>query len=153
REYVQNSADSVDQARGSGNSRAGHVTIGIDHAARSVTIRDDGVGIAAEQVADVLLAVGGSRKRGTQARGFRGVGRLSGLAYCRQIDFVTKAKGVGQTARVTWDCRKLKEMIAANTGTDDLRTVMAGAVSITMQSASPEDPSFFEVRMSDVARL
>jgi len=44
-------------------------------------------------------------------------------------------------------------MIAANAGTDDLRTVMASAVSIATESASPDDPSFFEVRMSDVARL
>jgi molecular chaperone HtpG len=153
REYVQNSADSIDQARAAGSSRAGHVAVDVDHAARTVVIRDDGIGIRADKVADVLLAVGGSRKKGTLARGFRGVGRLSGLAYCRQVEFVTKAKGVGRAARVTWDCRKLRELIAANAGTDDLRTVMAGAVSITTESALPDEPSFLEVRMSDVARL
>jgi molecular chaperone HtpG len=153
REYIQNSADSIDRAKETGSARAGRVAVDIDHAARGVTIRDDGGGIPANEVTDVLLAVGGSRKRGTQARGFRGVGRLSGLAYCRQIEFVTKAKGAGQTARVTWDCRKLREMIAANAGVDDLRAVMAGTVSVMTESAPPDDPPFFEVRMSDVARL
>jgi hypothetical protein len=153
REYIQNSADSIDQAKGTGSACAGRVAVNIDHAVRSVTIRDDGGGIPANEVTDVLLAVGGSRKRGTQARGFRGVGRLSGLAYCRQIEFVTRAKGAGRTARVTWDCRKLREMIAANAGMDDLRAVMASTVSVTTEIASPDDLSFFEVRMNDVARL
>ncbi|RXG84829.1 ATP-binding protein [Bradyrhizobium zhanjiangense] len=153
REYVQNAADSIDQSRGAGDLGAGRVSVSIDHGARSVAIRDDGVGIPAEKVPDVLLAVGGSRKRGTSARGFRGVGRLSGLAYCRQIEFITKAKGANRVARVVWDCRKLKELVASNVGADDLRMVMAGAVSITTESAAATDPSFFEVRISDIARL
>lgn len=153
REYVQNAADSIDQSRGAGDAGAGRVAVRIDHATRSVAIRDDGIGIPADKVADVLLAIGGSRKRGTSARGFRGVGRLSGLAYCRQIEFATKVKGANRVARVTWDCRKLKELVATTAGVDDLRMVMAGAVSVTTESAAASDPSFFEVRMSDVARL
>ncbi|QQN65279.1 ATP-binding protein [Bradyrhizobium diazoefficiens] len=154
REYVQNSADSTDAAKGRGGAaRAGRVAIDIDHSARSVTIRDDGGGVPADKAADVLLAVGGSRKRGTEARGFRGVGRLSGLAYCRQIEFVTKAKDADRIARIVWDCRKLREMISANGGADDLRTVMASAVSVATESVAAGQPSFFEVRMSDVARL
>jgi len=152
REYVQNSADSIELAKDSG-SRRGRVALDIDHSARSVTIRDDGGGIPVEKAADVLLAVGGSRKRGTEARGFRGVGRLSGLAYCRQIEFVTKAKGADRLSRVVWDCRKLRDLISGNSGSDDLRTVMASAVSITTERVASDEPSFFEVRMNDVARL
>jgi len=152
REYVQNSADSIDRVKGTA-ARSGRVAVDIDHPARSVTIRDDGGGIPVDKAADVLLAVGGSRKRGTDARGFRGVGRLSGLAYCRQIEFVTKAKGADRLSRVVWDCRKLRELISGNSGPDDLRTVMASAVSITTEGVASDEPSFFEVRMNDVARL
>lgn len=153
REYVQNSADSIDQVEEAAGAPSGRVALEIDHAARSVVIRDDGGGIPADKVGDVLLAVGGSRKRGTAARGFRGVGRLSGLAYCRQIEFVTKAKGDDRISRVVWDCRKLRELVSGNNGSDDLRTAMSGAVSISTESVAHDEPSFFEVRMSDVARL
>jgi Histidine kinase-, DNA gyrase B-, and HSP90-like ATPase len=152
REYVQNSADAVDQAKSAGGHRAGRVALSFDHPTRSVTIRDDGSGIPSDKAVDLLLAVGGSRKRGTPARGFRGVGRLSGLAYCRQIEFVTKAKGDGRVVSLIWDCRKLKELVASS-GSDDLRSVMAGAVAVKTERADAADPGFFEVRLRDVARL
>ncbi len=153
REYVQNAADAVDEARSSGSAaRSGRVAIEIDHVSRSVTIRDDGSGIPSERAVDILLAVGGSRKRGTDARGFRGVGRLSGLAYCRQIEFVTKAKGDGRIVSLAWDCRKLRESVAS-TAAEDLRSVMASSVSLSVKSAVAADPGFFEVRLRDVLRL
>src|ERR1700684_2915492 len=88
REYIQNAADSIDAARSEGilSSRSrGRVAVELDHATRSERIRDNGVAIAASAALSTLLSVGASPKRGTQARGFRGVGRLSGLAYCREI--------------------------------------------------------------------
>jgi len=36
-------------------------------------IRDTGCGIPSAEAVDTLLAIGGSPKRGTDARGFRGV--------------------------------------------------------------------------------
>src|ERR1700704_677537 len=90
REYIQNAADSFDVARSQGllqPQACGRVSIVFDHSARSVTIRDEGAGISSSDALSVLLAIGGSHKRGTQARGFRGVGRLSGLAYCRELEF------------------------------------------------------------------
>src|SRR5712691_1165286 len=77
REYIQNAADSIDAARSQGllgAAKRGRVSIAFDHPARSVIVRDNGAGIAASEALPILLAVGGSPKRGTQARGFRGVG-------------------------------------------------------------------------------
>src|SRR5262249_34697316 len=90
REYVQNSADAIDDARGQGLIDAeerGQVLIDIDHQSRSVTIIDNGAGLPSQHAMNTLLAIGGSAKRGTTARGFRGVGRLCGLAYCRELEF------------------------------------------------------------------
>ena len=81
REYVQNAADAIDEARGAGlfaEGEKGSVSIEPDAAARSVRIRDNGTGIPWSRFAKQLAALGGSQKRGTQARGFRGVGRLAG---------------------------------------------------------------------------
>ncbi|MFB6418553.1 ATP-binding protein [Bradyrhizobium tunisiense] len=154
REYVQNAADAIEEARRSHPRRAiGRVAISIDHTARSVSIIDDGTGIPSDQAVDVLLAVGGSRKRGTDARGFRGVGRLSGLAYCRQIDFVTKADGDARVATLTWDCRKLREVLASRSANDDLRSVIAEVVSVSFAPADAGQPGFFEVRLREISRL
>src|ERR1700730_13953727 len=80
REYVQNAADAIDAARAQGLIAAterGQILIDIDHEHRSVAIRDNGCGIPVSTALQTLLAMGGSPKRGTRARGFRGVGRLS----------------------------------------------------------------------------
>src|SRR3546814_16824618 len=106
REYVQNSADAIEARRLDGPRGRGRVDIRIDHDARSVRITDDGTGIPVSEAPRRLLAIGGSRKRGTDARGFRGIGRLAGLAYCRQLLFRTRPagdpEGVAQTGKASW---------------------------------------------------
>jgi DNA topoisomerase VI subunit B len=94
REYIQNAADAIDFARTQGvigPAERGKVSIDIDHARRSVAVRDNGCGVPVSEALETLLAIGGSSKRGTKARGFRGVGRLAGLAYCQELEFRTKA--------------------------------------------------------------
>jgi len=155
REYIQNSADAIDEARGRrilSESDPGSVSIIIDHAARSVIIRDNGVGISRKEAIATLLSIGGSRKKGTSARGFRGVGRLSGLAYCRQLQFRTKAYGEAVETRLTWDCKGLRARLSEPTGVDDLRATLSEAV--TVEEIPNEDvvASFFEVKLIDIAR-
>src|SRR3546814_13218578 len=83
REYVQNSADAIEARRLDGPRGRGRVDIRIDHDARSVRITDDGTGIPVSEAPRRLLAIGGSRKRGTDARGFRGICRLAGTEIGR----------------------------------------------------------------------
>jgi hypothetical protein len=156
REYIQNAADSIDAARTEGalgRGQRGAVSITFDHAARAVTIRDNGAGIAAKDASGILLAIGGSAKRGTNARGFRGVGRLSGLAYCRALQFRTKAAGEGKITSVTWDCRALRERLADATFSGDLRRVVADSVTLSEEKTEDTREHFFEVRLNDIARL
>src|ERR1700684_75356 len=79
REYIQNAADSIDAARSeqviTGRTR-GQVSIDFDHGTRSARIRDNGGGLSPRSALSTLLSIGASPKRGTHARGFRGVGRL-----------------------------------------------------------------------------
>src|SRR3546814_11761957 len=65
-------------------------------------------GIPVSEAPRRLLAIGGSRKRGTDARGFRGIGRLAGLAYCRQLLFRTRAAGDTEVVELSWDCMRLR---------------------------------------------
>lgn len=155
REYVQNAADAADDARAAGllgPQEHGRVAVTLDHRSRSVVVRDDGMGIGMDKVAGILLAVGGSSKRGTRARGFRGVGRLSGLAYCRELEFQTKTRGERWVSTVVWDCRKLRTRLADSSFTGDLRHIVAEAATLRREPTTDVDGHFFEVRMSDVAR-
>jgi hypothetical protein len=156
REYIQNAADSIDAARALGvlaRNEQGVVSVSFDHTGRSVTVRDNGAGIAEKDVAPILLAIGGSTKRGTTARGFRGVGRLSGLAYCRSLQFRTKAAGDAKITTVTWDCRGLRERLADQSFGSDLRRVVAASVVLSEEKAEDRREHFFEVRMNEIARL
>src|SRR5262249_34857185 len=128
REYVQNAADSIDAARMMGSltsKKRGRVKISFDQTARAVLIRDNGTGVKTDDAASALLAIGASAKRGTQLRGFRGVGRLSGLAYCRELQFRTKAAGESQVTSLSWDCRALRERLSDSAFDGDLRRIIA----------------------------
>ena len=155
REYVQNAADAIDLARAQGliepNER-GQVSISIDHEQRSVCIRDNGAGIPASDAVETLLAVGDSHKRGTSARGFRGVGRLSGLAYCKELEFRTKASGDMSWVSVTLDCHALRNRLADNSFDGDLREIISQSTYIWSEKADDPSEHFFEVRMSEVGR-
>src|SRR3546814_7080130 len=70
-------------------------------------------GIPVSEAPRRLLAIGGSRKRGTDARGFRGIGRLAGLAYCRQLLFRTRAAGDTEVVELSWDCMRLRAALRA----------------------------------------
>jgi hypothetical protein len=156
REYIQNAADAIDAARARKLLRPGEpgqVSISFDHGARSAIVRDNGTGIAAEDALPLLLAVGASPKRGSDARGFRGVGRLAGLAYCRELEFRTKAAGDRDAVTVTWDCRALRERLANPSFEGDLRRIIADVVTVCHEKADHPGDHFFEVTMVDIARL
>ena len=155
REYLQNAADAINSARSQGligSAERGTVSIDVDHMHRSVVIRDDGCGIPASEAVSTLLAIGGSPKRGTGARGFRGVGRLSGIAYCRELEFRTKAAGDTSIVSVVWDCRALSARLADSSFDGDVREVVSDSAIIRSEKASDPGEHFFEVRMRDVVR-
>lgn len=149
REYVQNAADAIDQARATGLD-AGRIEVTIDDAARSISIRDDGAGIPSADFSRVLTSVGASAKRGTDARGFRGVGRLSGLAYARSLAFRSRAAGEASVSTITWNCQALRTALRDSTDTRDLASIISAITTTTLvdEAGAP----FFEVRLEGVAR-
>jgi len=156
REYVQNAADAIDEARSYGllgDDHQGEVTIMLDADARTVRIRDNGAGIAVADAAARLLSIGASTKRGTAARGFRGVGRLAGLAYCRALTFRTRAAGDIEVLELRWDCQRLKAAFREVGQDDDLPAVLDRIVTFArVPAATNMPPHFFEVELTDVVR-
>lgn len=154
REYIQNAADSIDEACIAGVAvDAPRIDIRLDHAARTVKIRDNGAGIPNSDFVRRITAIGSSHKRGANLRGFRGVGRLSGLGYCQELMFRGKAAGDARVIEVTWNGRALREKIRDSGYQGDLSDIITEVVTYSETPANDKAESFFEVEMRKVGRL
>lgn len=112
REYIQNSCDAIDDAVEDGilAENDGKITIELDVKARRITIEDNGTGISVLDFKPALKNVGYSDKTLKTDRGFRGVGRLCGLAYCKEAHFISTAKGEGIQSTIIFDAAKLHQL-------------------------------------------
>lgn len=154
REYVQNAADSFDEGRMAGHSvKDPNITIHLDHSNRTVLIRDNGKSIPNEEFVKRLTAIGASHKRGTDLRGFRGVGRLSGLGYCQELIFRGKAKDDSRVIEVSWNSRTLKEKLMEASYSGDLKDLICEVVTYKDISSIHKGEQFFEVELRKVQRL
>ncbi|SRR6266545_4354275 len=156
REYVQNAADSIDCAYGQGilqpNER-GRVEVELDPNGRTLVLRDNGAGIPQSDVERALVSFGASAKRGKGLRGFRGVGRLGGLAYARELIFRTRSPTDSLVTELHWDCKELRERLAESDGRPDLEDVVRRVVHVTRREPRARENHFFEVRLEGVVRL
>ena len=155
REFIQNSTDAIDEARELGLMRGGNngkIQIYLSQKDRSIIIRDNGCGIQKADFERLMVSFGGSRKRGRQARGFRGVGRFSGLAFCQKLIFRTQAASENTISEIVWDGRKFRELLDDDTGPDALESVVSEVATITTYDAQRKADQFFEVELERVIR-
>jgi hypothetical protein len=153
REYIQNSADAVDLAQSAGLlQKPGQVEIRIDQSARAVIIRDNGSGLGKEQFVHQLTALGGSKKRGTKARGFRGVGRLAGLAFCQELIFRSRQEGENTVHELRWDSREVRTSLRSADSSSDLRDIVAKTIQTRDVPGKNWPERFFEVELRGVVR-
>lgn len=152
REYIQNAVDAIDMAVEEKllTVEESRIEIIIDDEHRVVSIKDNGTGICGNTTRKTLLDIGNSTKLHTVNRGFRGIGRLGGLSYCRQLSFCTSAKGEDIKTIVTFDCEKLRELLIPGQG--DERTLQSVIAAVTTVSVLEEQASahYFIVKMEDV---
>lgn len=157
REYVQNAADAIDEGRGTGRfegkTYTPKVSIAIDRESRSVTIRDNGIGVPNEEFVSRLCAVGGSKKRGANLRGFRGVGRLSGLGYCQEVVFRSRALEDRKVLEIFWDGRRLREILRDATFAGGLADAIRAVAKVRTVQSKEAPSHFFEVELRKVPRV
>ena len=105
REYIQNAADSIDDAYKAklltkGNDR---INISVSPLERLIVIEDNGLGIPADKAEKTLVSIGNSQKTSDNSRGFRGIGRLSALSYCSKLTFETSFAGETTVSKIIID--------------------------------------------------
>ena len=154
REYVQNSADAIDElAHQETNITSGRglIDITLDGRTRSVRLKDNGIGVPSDKAYSVLHDLGRSEKDPLKNRGFRGIGRLGGLGYCKELRFVTKAEGEETESTSTWDCERLTHLVNDRSGSLDTTSVVQQVTAFRQERYSGDvHDHFFNVEMNNV---
>ncbi|WP_168325577.1 ATP-binding protein [Rhizobium leguminosarum] len=148
REYVQNSFDAIRAARRTRflDSR-GRVDISI--ADDSIVIRDNGLGVRADQAWNTLTSIGASKKDRQRDAGFRGIGRLAGMAYCKNLIFRTTFPGETTLTVIDFDCQNLLSAMKPDEGGDvELAALLSKAIRFApVADGAPSEDHFFEVEL------
>ena len=155
REYVQNAADAIDEARDAklSSDKSVDVEIHINHQERSVRVRDYGASIPAAEFVRRLTAIGASGKRGSKLRGFRGIGRLSGLGYCQELVFRGRRGEKAKVMELRWDARSLRERLRDSNFDGRLPDIIREIATISELPSKDWPERFFEVELQRVVRL
>lgn len=150
REYLQNSVDSIDQSGRSPEDT--EIKIELNPIQQSVSIYDNGEGITSEKAEKVLSSIGSSEKLGTLQRGFRGIGRLGGIAFAKKVVFRTSALGESIVSTQEWDCEDLRNFLRSPDHTSMTIEELFSRVSNFSQESVDElkNSSFFEVKLLEV---
>ncbi|MCI5189017.1 MAG: hypothetical protein D3905_04295 [Candidatus Electrothrix sp. AS4_5] len=152
REYVQNATDAIDNAVATGiiEQKDGRIDITIDSKRKEIRIRDNGTGIRNQDVYHTLGDIGKSTKRHSENRGFRGIGRLGGLGYCTELQFITSYQGEKLKIVTLWDAKELRRVLQPDN--DNYEAIVEVIDAVTIQEEQPEKESehYFEVVMSGI---
>ena len=146
REYLQNAADSI---ASSTTFNDGRVEIKINIEERSVTICDNGPGLSHAQAKRLLIPISRSQKSRQHDRGFRGIGRLSGLAFGDSVSFLTRRNGDKQATQITWNGEHIR------TGIDKrlpIEKVIEQSVVVEKVDVDGQPANFFEVQVKGISR-
>ena len=147
REYIQNAVDSI---AASGAKENGRVDISINPKEMYVIIQDNGPGLSYEQSLEQLVSIANSHKRRGTDRGFRGIGRLSGLAFADSVTFLTRHHSEEPVTSIDWDGISLRKKVA-----DGLRIENAISECVRVETILGEKfpERFFRVEIKGIARF
>ena len=166
REYIQNACDQIDKAEKLGiieprnpNSKypdlgQGVIDIWLKPEDRYIVIEDNATGIKAEEFQRTLGNIADSDKIMGEDKGFRGIGRLCGLAYCKRLVFTSRWAGENIVSTMTCDALKMREMInEANTKVKkhSANDVLNAMIEFSTRPASENDSEhFFRVELIEI---
>ena len=151
REYIQNAADQIDKAQAN-NAFPGEeleIRIDTDDRARRIVIEDNANGIPMAEVERRLADVADSEKVQGEEKGFRGIGRLGGLAYCKELRFVTTYAGEAQQTTMIWDAERLEKILNDRSDHSSAEEILDRIIRYEHEPCD-ETAHFFRVELIDV---
>lgn len=150
REYIQNACDQIDIAKEKGilSKEKELIDIYIDNKNRYISIKDNATGVKKELFKENLGDIANSNKKIGENKGFRGIGRLCGLAYCKILKFSTSYKGENIKSIMTCDAKKMRDMLIENKKYT-LEEIWDEIVTFTEEEET-EGSHYFEVEMLDI---
>ena len=150
REYIQNACDQIDIAIREGllGAKEGLIDIFTDSSKRYISIRDNATGVKSSVFIEDLGDIANSNKEIGKNKGFRGIGRLCGLAYCKTLRFSTSYPGEPIKSTMICDAKKMRTMLVENKKYT-LDEIWDEIVSFSTEPADPSD-HFFEVEMFEI---
>ena len=146
REYIQNSADAFSATKNMAKNR---LEVTIDPIHMRVKIRDNGPGLSPEEATRNLLPIGLSQKRPGADRGFRGIGRLCGLAFGESVTFLTRSRKDQPITRIVWHSSRVRDRLGWNC---ELAQLIQESVEIETFRSLEYPSHFFEVEVSGIGR-
>jgi molecular chaperone HtpG len=152
REYIQNASDAIISAQKFKmlKNNAGLVIVSLDPSAKTLTVRDNGTGILSSDAIEKLLNIGMSAKIYGEQAGFRGIGRLAGIAYCKRLEFRTTFAHEDEMTSITFDCDSIRESIRPSMkAVEELTDVLQKHTTQDLGEAKKDD-HFFEVKMQGI---
>lgn len=166
REYIQNACDQIDKAEKLGILRTrdskskypdlgqGAVDIWLKPEKRYIAIEDNATGIRAEDFQHTLGNIADSDKEMGVDKGFRGIGRLCGLAYCKKLVFTSRWEGEDIVSVMTCDALKMRGMINESNSKQQKHSAVDVLKAMAEFSSRPVDKSdadhFFRVELIDI---
>lgn len=153
REYIQNSIDAINEAVSReiiDDIQEGDVQITIDKEKKLIVFEDNGAGVSSENAWTILTSIASSKKDRTKNLGFRGIGRLAGLAYCDELVIETSFKGEATKTVLQWDGRKLREIIGDKKGNKLASEVIDAITTFNNRLSEQEDIHYFKVKLQNV---
>ena len=152
REYIQNSVDSLEHAVSLGmlEQQSMRIDIIVNADESYISIKDNGTGISAAEAAQTLMNVGSSKKRNTNNRGFRGIGRLGGMSYCNTLVFTTSAENEKVKTVVSFDCKKLRHLLVPGEYEDMSLSAVLEEITTIETLPEKEEKHYLCVEMVDV---
>jgi len=152
REYVQNSADAIDDAIRLGlieDREHGDIQINFDEDDNKIVVFDNGVGIKANEANEKLANIACSEKTSDDNKGFRGIGRLGGLAYCDKLIFETSYIDENIKSIMTWDAVRLRELISLENEID-ASELIESIITYDQEETEDGNSHFFRVTLEGV---
>ena len=155
REYIQNSVDSLENAVSVGliEPQSMRIDIIVNAEESFISIKDNGTGIPAADAAKTLMNVGSSKKRNSNNRGFRGIGRLGGMSYCDTLVFTTSAEHEKVKTIVTFDCKRLRHLLVPGEYEDMSLSAVLEEITTIDTLPEKEEKHYLCVEMKDVNGL